>query len=136
MTSDPRADEWNRDLHRDTLPREDIGSGATRSARVALNAETLKDLHTRLPGLTDEELKQTLIEPVGSLLREGSTYVNLRDPDLRSFTAHDGIRATENDAYVAKNSVDYLLWNRIVGVDDPRELDLPDDAALPDAGPR
>jgi len=136
MANESRTDQWNEDLHRENLPDEEVGQQLHQSEALGLNAAMLKDLRTRLPGLTDEELKQLPVEPQGYLLHEGGVYVNLRDPQLQPFTAHGGMRAGHGDAYLPKSSVDYLLWNRVTGVDNPRELDLPDDAPLHDPGPR
>lgn len=120
-----------RDLHKGEPPGENIGSNIPQSEDLGLSADTLKDLRTRLPGLTDAELKSIPIEPMGYQLREGSTYVNLRDPDLRPFVATGGMKAERGQAIAPKSATDYLVWNRIVGVESPEQLDEPPGTPLP-----
>ena len=123
--------ELLRDLRKDVPAGQQPGSDIPQSEDLGLSAEALKDLHSRLPGLTDAELKSVPIEPVGYLLREGATYVDLRDPDLKPFVATGGMRTQPGQALAPKSATDYLVWNRIVGVAAPEQLDLPPDTKLP-----
>ena len=123
--------ELDRDLHKDIPAGQNLGSDMPQSENLGLSADALKDLHTRLPGLTDAELKSIPIEPEGYRLREGSTYVNLRDPDLKPFVATGGMQVEPGDAIAPKSATDYLVWNRIVGVETPERLDQPPETTLP-----
>lgn len=123
--------ELERDFHKDVPPDENIDATAPRSEAMGLTADALKDLRSRLPGLTDAELKRIPIEPEGYRLREGATYVNLRDPALTPFVATGGMVAGQGSALAPKSATDYLLWNRIVGVESPEQLDEPPDTPLP-----
>ena len=76
-------------------------------------------------------MKSIPVEPVGYLLREGATYVNLRDPDLKPFVATGGMRAEPGQGLAPKSATDSLVWNRIVGVETPEQLDLPPETNLP-----
>ncbi len=124
--------ELERDFHKDVPLGEQVDATAPRSeAAAGLTADALKDLRSRLPGLTDAELKRVPIEPEGYRLREGATYVNLRDPNLTPFVATGGMVAEPGSALAPKSATDYLLWNRIVGVEAPEQLDEPPDTPLP-----
>lgn len=120
-----------RDLHKGTPPGELVGEDVHQSEYMGLDADSIKDLRGRLPGLTDAELRQLPVEPEGYQLRQGATYVDLRDPDLKPFTAMGGMTARRGQALVPKSDTDYLLWNRIVGVRNPEQLDEPPDATMP-----
>jgi hypothetical protein len=123
--------DLERDLHKDVPPGENLGSATPQSENLGLTADALKDLRTRLPGLTDAELKRIPVEPEGYRLRAGSTYVNLRDPNLTPFVATGGMVAEPGAALAPKSATEYLLWNRIVGVETPERLDEPPDTPLP-----
>ncbi|HEX2349023.1 MAG TPA: hypothetical protein VHI51_11385, partial [Ktedonobacterales bacterium] len=91
--------ELERDFHKDVPLGEQVDATAPRSeAAAGLTADALKDLRSHLPGLTDAELKRIPIEPEGYRLREGATYVNLRDPDLTPFVAMGGMVAEPGSA--------------------------------------
>jgi hypothetical protein len=61
--------------------------------------------------------------PEGSRLEQGATYVDLADPARREFTATGAIHARPGAYYVPKHEVDYVLWNRLIGVTNPERLD-------------
>ena len=71
---------------------------------------------------SEDELKQIPILPSGSRLRQGATYVDLRDPSRHEFTALGNTEAGPGNRYVAKDSVDYVIWNRLIGVQNPERL--------------
>ena len=132
LTPDERISrDLERDFHKNAPTGEPIDADTPQSQYMGLDASQLKDLRTRLPGLTDAELKGIPVEPVGYRLRQGATYVNLRDPDLRPFVAMGGMTVKEGDAIVPKSDTDYLLWNSIVGVETPEQLDEPPGTPLP-----
>jgi hypothetical protein len=84
--------------------------------RTAFDA---KDAHGALARFTDDELKQIPILPEGARLEEGATYLDLADPVPTEVTAHGVMEAGKGHLYVAKTEVDYELWNRLRGIDDP-----------------
>ena len=91
--------DLEREFHKDVPPGENVDATAPRTEAMGLTADALKDLHDRLPGLTDAELKRIPIEPEAAL--------------------------------APKSATDYLVWNRIVGVESPEQLDQPPDTPLP-----
>ena len=85
-------------------------------------AYDIKSLHRRLDEYTDDQLKSIPILPEGSPLEQGATYINLRDVEPKEFTARAGMIAEPGQWIVPKNEVDYLLWNRLIGVKNPERL--------------
>jgi hypothetical protein len=64
----------------------------------------------------------TRVTAPGTRLEQGATYVDLRDPGRGEFTATGGMAAGPDDWYVAKDTVDYQLWNRLIGVRNPEHF--------------
>src|SRR5437667_7810699 len=90
-------------------------------------AYEIKNLHDRLQDLHDDDLKQVPILPEGARLEQGATYIDLREHDPREFTARADMVAGPANWYVPKTEVDYQLWNRLIGVDNPERLGLADE---------
>lgn len=88
-----------------------------------------KGLHGKLREFTDDALKQITLVPLGARLEQGATYLDLNG-DRRAFTAIGNMEAGPDNAYVAKTSVDYDLWNRLIGVSDPERLGLANDSSV------
>ena len=118
-------EEWRRDLNPGALSGQNIGSVAPQPGQGAPTAYDLKDIHRgRLRGLSDAELRQIPVLPPGSRLQQGATYLDLRDERPREFTATGNQEVGPDDWYVAKDQVDYQLWNWLIGVDNPGRLGL------------
>src|SRR3954451_3200189 len=86
-------------------------------------AHDIKELHRQLQEYTDDELKRITVLPQGSRLEQGKTYIDLRDPARTEFTARGDMEAGPDQWIVPKSEVDYVLWNRLIGVTDPKRLD-------------
>ena len=119
---DVQQDQYDYDLH-----PEGIGPGVndgrhgadpTKSGAAA-TAYDLKALHGRLTGYSDDELKQISILPQGSRLEQGATYIDLRRDPPQEFTATGDMEAGPHNWFVPKREIDYQLWNRLIGVDNP-----------------
>jgi hypothetical protein len=127
MANEPHPTDWKdipadeqEDLHPDSQELE--------PGRFGLTAQERKDLQRgSLRGLTNEQLKEIPVVPVGSRLRQGATYLDLNDPQRRPFTAMGGMVADETNYYVPKDDIDYTLWNRLIGVTNPERLDIADE---------
>jgi hypothetical protein len=127
MANEPHPTDWKdipadeqEDLHPDSQELE--------PGRFGLTAQEIKDLQRgSLRGLTNEQLKEIPVVPVGSRLRQGATYLDLNDPQRRPFTAMGGMVADETNYYVPKDDIDYTLWNRLIGVTNPERLDIADE---------
>jgi hypothetical protein len=86
------------------------------------SAYDLKDVHRLLEGITDDGLKQIPVLAEGARLEQGATYIDLRDPQRREFKATGDMLAGRDHWYVPKDAVDYELWNRLIGIQDPDRL--------------
>jgi hypothetical protein len=79
----------------------------------------VKDLHARYRDWSDSDLEQVPIVPAGSRLEQGATYIDLNEPGPREFTATGGMQAAASQRIVAKSSVPYEIWNRLLGIENP-----------------
>jgi hypothetical protein len=120
-------EEWRQDLNPNAMAGQNIGLAGPHPETDAPTAFDLKDAHRLLADLTDDDLKQIPILPPGSRLEQGATYLDLRDPRHREFTARGDMEAGPSDWYVPKDQVDYQLWNRLIGVTNPERLGEADD---------
>ncbi|MBN9390598.1 MAG: hypothetical protein J0I20_21385 [Chloroflexi bacterium] len=89
-----------------------------------------KEIGRANPQLSKDELKRLIILPEGTALEQGATYFDLKNRERGEFTAAHGNSAGAENWYVAKSQVDYPLWNRLTGVDNPDRLDQPTGEAL------
>lgn len=121
-------EEWREDLN----PNRDAGQNRGLSGGETLtNAPTayeVKGIHRQFHGFTDDELKRIPILPSGTRLQQGAVYVSLQDEQLREIKATGDMEAGPNDWYVPKSEVDYQLWNRLIGIDNPERLGDADEA--------
>lgn len=121
--TDAKPDEWQRDLNPNPMAGQNVGPEASRTEKNAPTAYDIKELHEVLSDYTDDELKQIPVMPEGSRLQQGATYINLATPECKEFTAMGGMEVGADDWYVSKAEVDYQLWNRLTGVQNPERLD-------------
>lgn len=104
-------EEWRADLNPDHMRTEQ-----TTTMRTAYD---VKDLHRRLRAWEDDDLKQIPVIPDGMPLEQGATYIDLALEQPREFQVWGDVIAGRDHCYVAKDRVDYTLWNRLIGVDNP-----------------
>ena len=81
-----------------------------------------KPVHRRFGDFTDDELRRIPLMPAGSRLGANATYLRLDDPLHQPFTAEGDEEVWENDWIVPKTEVDYPLWNRLLGITDPKRM--------------
>ena len=123
-------EEWRADLNPDAMAGQNVGPTGTVEEKQARTAHDLKAVQRELEQRGDweaDELKQIPILAVGTRLQQGATYVDLKDPDRRELTALGNMEAGPDNWYVPKSEVDYQLWNRLIGVDNPERLGAADD---------
>jgi len=102
-------DTWEQDLHPDrSADRNDV-------ARTAYDMEAA---HRNLSDMADDDMKQIPIVADGVRLEQGATYIDLL-AGRTEFSAIGSMEAGQGHAYVAKNDVDYQMWNRLIGVENP-----------------
>ncbi len=118
---------WRHDLNPDAMAGQNVGATATpervTSRRTAYD---LKDAHDALHEFRDDVLAQIPIVPEGTRLQQGATYIDLKG-DRKEFTARADMEAEPGHWYVAKDEVDYQLWNMLIGVKNPERLNLVDE---------
>lgn len=108
-------DQRNKDADSDA----DSSCNQARPQRESSRSRTAcddKEAQRQLPGWSDEDLKQIPLLPTGIPLEQGPTYVDLRDPARREFTATGEMRVPDNGLYVPRSEVPDQLWNRLLGV--------------------
>jgi hypothetical protein len=116
------SEPWGQDLNPDAMAGQNIGPAGPHPEGDARTAYDVKALHRRLDGFSDAELKQIPVLPSGSRLEQAATYVDLKASPPRVFTARGDEAATDANWYVPKDAVDYRLWNRLIGVQNPERL--------------
>ncbi|HEY3060154.1 MAG TPA: hypothetical protein VGL99_14430 [Chloroflexota bacterium] len=109
---------WRDDLNPQRMAGQNVG-GHEPGARTAYD---VKEAHRLLEGITDDGLKQIPVLSPGTRLEQGATYIDLRDPQRREFTATGDMTASSDNWYVPKSGVDYELWNRLIGIQNPERL--------------
>lgn len=119
QTMDPKDDDFDRDLHPDPEAGQNRGGEAEGASEETPTAYDLKDLHDALKDFTNDELKQIPILPEGMRLKQGAVYIDLHLPHPQEFTARGDQEAIPGTRIVPKSEVDYQLWNRLIGVDNP-----------------
>jgi len=120
----PHPPEWQRDLNPDFLAGQNFTVGNANAGKDWPTAYDHKEVHRRLSeSLDDDELKQIPVVPRGSRLEQGATYLDLQHEPRVPFTATGNMEAGPNNAYVPKARVEYRIWNRLIGVQDPARLE-------------
>lgn len=117
-----QSEDFVDDLRPDNLAGENHGPQEL-SREYGLSAYDIKDLYTKLADLTDDELRNIVIVPVGSRLEQGAKYIDLQHLELGEFVALANMVADEDHYYVAKKETDYVIWNRLNEVTNPARLD-------------
>ena len=112
-------DEFEEDLHGNRDAGMHPGAPGYRT-RLAVD---IKDLHERLDGFTNTDLKQIPVIEEGERLEQGATYLDLANREGGHFVASGDSVAQPGAYFVAKRDVDYLIWNRLTGVTEPARLD-------------
>ena len=115
-------EQWRRDLSPNAMAGQNLGAAGPHREKDGPAAFDIKDLHERLPDFTDDQLKQIVLVPQGARLEQGATYIDLQDAQRREFTATGDMEAGPGNWYVPKSEIDYVLWNRLIGVQDPERL--------------
>jgi hypothetical protein len=119
MVREPRPGSQHPDDYRRNL-NDPLASGDDRGAPRWEDTEyqtafDVKPVHARLQAVPDDQLKRIPVLPRGTRLEQGATYLDLLAERPEEFTATAEIRASRDNAYVAKSEVDYELWNLLLG---------------------
>jgi hypothetical protein len=112
-----------QDLNPDFLKGENYGNQGPHPEKTARTAYDVKELHDRLNGMNDEDLKRIPVMPPGSRLEQGASYIDLKQQKPEEFTAKGDMTAGSDNWYVPKSAVPYWIWNQLIGVESPQRLD-------------
>jgi len=121
-------EEWRQDLSPDANAGLNYGQAGANTENIGATAYDIPELHRSLKGFTDDELKRISVLPEGTRLEQGAVYIDLQKPDRQEFKALGNMQAGASDWIVAKNSVDYIVWNKLIGVDNPERLGQADES--------
>lgn len=126
---DREPDEFDRDLRSNTdegINHSQLGANPDQSAP---NAADLTELRRLLPDWRTDELRRLVVLQPGDRLEQGAVYIDLRHIFRGEFTANKPEDVGPPDLYlfIPKQQTDYLLWNKLRGVDNPERLDQADE---------
>ena len=128
---DREMDEFDRDLFGDTDQGINHAQLGTNPEQQAPAAGSLKELHRILPELTKDELNRIVVLQPGDRLEQGAVYIDLATPTRQESKAPTGgIEVGRNNIIIPKQGVDYQLWNRLRGVDNPERTGEADDSSV------
>ncbi|MFI5273804.1 MAG: hypothetical protein ACHQ4H_12295 [Ktedonobacterales bacterium] len=119
----PPDDAFEHDLHPNMLAGEDHSPPAPDAGRSGRTRADDKRMHARFPRFTAADLKRIPVLPAGARLEQGATYLDASEPVIAEFTALANMIAGPRNLYVPKKDTDYLLWNQLLGVENPARLD-------------
>ena len=114
-----QSDQWQEDLNPNPMAGQNHGVETNQEGRYELTAYGIKELHSKLEGFTDDELKQIPVLKPGTRLQQGATYIQLNDPQRQEYTGMGDMSVEESNFIVPKSEVGYELWNRLIGVKNP-----------------
>ncbi|HZS78106.1 MAG TPA: hypothetical protein VFA41_15960 [Ktedonobacteraceae bacterium] len=117
-----REAEFDYDLNPDEFAGENHGMQGQQPT-YWVTADQVKELRDRLADLTDDELRNVVIVPLGFRLEQGAKYIDLMHLEQGEFTATASMVADEGHYYVPKKEMGYVLWNRLNQVTTPARLD-------------
>lgn len=126
---DRTPDDFDRDLHPNTGAGINYQGQGADPEMSAPSADTFEELHVILRDFHNDELRRIVVLQPGDRLEQGATYLDLRKPDREEFTATGEmvVGPPNINLIVPKSQVDYQLWNRLRGVDNPERLGQADD---------
>ena len=128
-TEEEEIEYWREDLNPDFQAGVNVGMEGPHPEKGNVDtAHDIKDLHRKLQGFEDDDLKAIPVLPSGARLEQGATYIDLREDEPEEFTARGDMEAGPGNWYVPKSEVDYQIWNRLIGVENPERLGEADES--------
>ena len=110
--------EYERDLR----PQNRMGENRGPEHYARRTAYDLKEIHRSLQDLPDDTLKQIPVVDSGQRLELGAVYFDLAHPERGEFRGMNDQEAGPDECLVPKSDVDYELWNRLTGIQNPDQL--------------
>ena len=81
-----------------------------------VRASDIPELRSILGDFTPSELRQIQVLRPGARLQQGATYIDLRQPNRRPFTATGHEIAGNNTWLVARSELPFQYWKWLLGV--------------------
>lgn len=94
--------------------REDLNPAALELETIRGTAADLKPVNEQLSAVPDGVLERLPVVAEGSRLKQGSTYIDLRAPQLGEFVATGDMVAGEGSQIVPKARADYEAWSELL----------------------
>jgi hypothetical protein len=126
LPGDQHPERYRDDLNPDPMAGQNHGIHS--SGSMGPSAYDVKDVHQTWSDLSNADLKQLPVLPEGTRLEQGAVYLDLNDPQRGEIKALGNMEAERQHRYVAKKSVDYQLWNALLGVENPDRLGVSSDS--------
>lgn len=120
-----QTDDFVDDLRPDNFAGANYGP-RSEPVDIGVRASDIKELYGKLADLTNDELHNIVIVPLGDRLEQGAKYIDLMHLEQGEFVAMADMVADEDHYYVPKKHTDYVLWNRLQQVTNPARLDESD----------
>ena len=116
-TPDRHPAEYQDDLNPNAMAGQNLGPRGPHPDQSARTMRDMKDLHGRYRDWSDDDLRQVPVLSAGTRLEQGATYIDLNEPSPREFTATGDMQAAASQRVVAKSSVPYEIWNRLLEIE-------------------
>jgi hypothetical protein len=135
IMGDMGSDPYQADLNPDLLAGQNYGLEGPHPEKAddIRTAYDIKNLHNRLSEFEDDDLKGIPVLPPGTRLEQRAVYIDLRESEPKEIKGRAGQTAGQKNWYVPKSEVDYVVWNRLIGVTNPERLDQADEGATDQA---
>ena len=117
MEKQARADAHDEDALNEAVLKADNHTG--QQGMMPLDKELIegteiKQLRDMFPEWHKDELRRLSIVPRGTRLKQGDIYCDLRFVERGELVAH-GEEEVHDELLVPKHSVDYEIWNKLLG---------------------
>jgi hypothetical protein len=106
--------QYEADLNPNRMAGQNIGE-----QERTWSASDIKELTRCLQDFTMDELREIRVLQPGARLEQGATYVDLKDPARKPFTALGSQVAGPDHWLIPKAEVPYPYWNRLLGIEEP-----------------
>lgn len=107
---------YQEDLNPDGRASQNLGQYTVAGDPRSLNALEIKPLKLKLQRVfSDDIIAQIDIVPPGVPLKQGAVYLDLMDSDSPPFTAHERMKARDDQWLIPKNETPFDIWNTLKG---------------------
>ncbi len=117
MEKQARADAHDEDALNEAVLKADNHTGQQGIMpldKELIEGTEIKQLRDMFPEWHKDELRRLSIVPRGTRLKQGDIYCDLRFVERGELVAH-GEEEVHDELLVPKHSVDYEIWNKLLG---------------------